>query len=131
MAKGGTEHKQAQIILRDYYKRLGKIAIIEGFLDGKHIDLLVYDQSTGKTTAVEYQTGLANALRNIFVDSQLCHEVVIVSSKQTVIDSIKIKAKKTFDCGQLKRLEFRILKYFIPHERKETTTNIAEYNQPE
>ena len=114
MAKGGTEHQEAQNIIRDYYKRLGKIAIIEGFLGGKHIDILVYDQSTGKTTAVEYQTGLANALRNIFVDSQLCHEVVIVSSEQTVIDSIKIKAGKTFDRGQLRKLRFRLLKEFIP-----------------
>lgn len=126
MAKGGKEHREAQIIIRDYYRRLGKIAIIEGFLGGKHIDVLVYDLKTGKTMAVEYQTGMANALRNIFIDSQLCHEVIIISSKQTVISSIKAKAKMTFNSGQYNKLEFRLLKDFIPHERKETASNIAE-----
>lgn len=126
MAKGGKEHREAQIIIRDYYRRLGKIAIIEGYLGGKHIDILVYDQATGKMTAVEYQTGMANALRNIFIDCQLCHSVVIVSSKQTVISGIKAKAKMTFNSGQCNKLEFRLLKEFIPHGRKETTSNIAE-----
>lgn len=126
MAKGGTEHREAQVIIRDYYRRLGMIPITEGFLGGKHIDILLYNQSTGKITAVEFQTGMANALRNIFIDLQLCTSVIIVASKQTVIDSIRIKTEKTFDAGQLKRLEFRLLKDFIPHERNKTAINIAE-----
>lgn len=126
MAKGGKKHREAQTIIRDYYRNLGKIAIIEGFLGGKHIDVLLCDKSIGKITAVEFQTSAGHALRNIFVDLRLCHEVIIVSSEQHVLDSIKAKARMTFGPGQCNKLEFRLLKDFIPHERKETTLNIAE-----
>ena len=126
MAKGGTEHREAQTSIKDYYKRMGKIAIIEGFLQGKHIDILVYDLQTKKRIAIEYQTGKANALRNIFIDSQLCHEVIIVSSKQHVLNRIKAEAEKTFSSEQCNRLKFHLLDDFVPHKRKETTTNIAE-----
>lgn len=126
MAKGGIEHRQAQIIIRDYYKGMGKIAIVEGFVSGKHIDVLVQDLSKGKTIAVEYQTGTANALRNIFIDSQICDEVIVISSSQLVLNSIRGKAEKAFSAVQCDRMKFRLLNEFVPHERKKTTTNMAE-----
>ena len=120
MAKGGPEHRNAQGIMRDYYKSMGKIAVIEGFL-GKHIDVLVYDLTTRTMTAVEYQTSKANALRNIFHDCRVCDEVVIVSSSQRVLDGIRADAKKVFGSAEFEKLSFRLLKEFVPQKLEEKT----------
>lgn len=127
MAKGGTKHQQAQIIIRDYYRRLGKIAIIEGFIGGKHVDVLICNLLTKKTEAVEFETRYTpQALKNIFLDTERCHACTVVSSKPDVIKKIKSKAKKTFSPEKCRKLKFRLLDDFIPHGRNKLPINIAK-----
>lgn len=126
MAKGGPEHRTAQRIVRDHYRNMGKIAVIEGFL-GKHIDVLVYDLMTKRITAVEYQTTKANALKNVFHDCRVCDEVIIVSSSQRVLDGIKADAQKVFSLEERKKLSFHLLKEFIPKKTgQHTAANMPE-----
>ena len=126
MAKGGLEHRNSQGLIRNYYKNMGRIAVVEGFL-GKHIDVLVYDLMTRKITAVEYQTSKANALKNIFHDCRVCDEVVIVSSSQRVLDGIRADAKKVCSLEEREKLRFHLLKEFVPQKAgKDTASNMPE-----
>ena len=115
MAKGGIEHRRAQIIIRDYYRRMGKIAIIEGFVGGKHVDVFVYDPVTGGTKALEYETAnIPHVLNNIFIDSRICDEVITVSLERHILDGIKVRAERAFGSRECVNRQFRLLKDFVP-----------------
>lgn len=121
MAKGGIEHQRAQVIIRDYHLRLGKIAIIEGFIDGKHVDVLICNRLTKETEAVEFETRYTpQALRNIYLDTERCVACTVVSSKPEVIQKIKVEAGKVFSPEKCRKLRFRLLDDFIPPLRNKT-----------
>ena len=119
--KGGPSHRRAQGIIRDYYVSQGMVAIIEGFLV-KHFDVLVYDPVTRKTKDLEYETGnTQQALRNIFIGSQLCHEVITVSSDSRVLNSIRARAERAFGASQCSNRQFKLLEEFLPQRREGST----------
>ena len=131
MAKGGQEHTRAQMLIRDYFRAAGMIAVSEGYI-GKHVDVLVYDPSTREVTAIEYQTTGANVLRNILTDFQAgCHRVVVVSSSPVVLQRIQWVTVRALNAKLYSMLEFRLLKDFVPLGDEKQLINIAEENQPE
>ena len=118
MAKGGSEHRRAQELIRDFYKRKNKVVIIEGFM-GKHIDVLIIDAHAKKRIiAIEFQRSRVNAVRNAFLACRVSDEVIFVSSSQRVLDDIKLDVEKVLSNEQYSKLRYRLLEDFIPQNWK-------------
>jgi hypothetical protein len=115
-------HKEAQETIRDYYLSLGCIAIIEHYLNGKKIDVLVQDIKTKHTLANEVQLTSKHFLENIQLDLKAgCNEVAIICLEYSVLEGIKRKAKTSLDKNLLNKIRFQHIEEFIPHLRNINT----------
>ena len=117
MAKGGAQHRSAQETICRFFRASGCFAVIEGCIDGhKLVDVLVFDPQTKRRTAVEFQTGRKNALRNIYLNFKAgcCDRVMIVCADQKVLGGIKAEAERILDAYTYSKVTFRLLEDFIP-----------------
>lgn len=116
-------HKEAQKTVRDYYLSLGCIAIIEHYINGKKIDVLVQDIRTKHTLANEIQLTSKHFLENIQLDFKAgCNEVTIICVDYSILEEIKRKAKTSLDKNLLNKTRFQHIEEFIPHSRNRNTT---------
>ena len=111
-------HKKLQEIVRDYYRQKGWIAIIEGFVRGKKIDVLSQNIKTKYTIANEIQLSAQHFLENIRLDFNKagCDEVKIICADKTVLEKIRKKTSQELNKELLERTKFQLIEEFIPSE---------------
>ena len=109
-------HNELQDDIKDYFQSIGWIAIKEHCINGKKVDVLAQNIKTRYTIANEVQMTVKHALENIIRDLKVgCDEVRIISINQKISDRIERKALRELNKSLLKKVNFQIKEYFIPH----------------
>ena len=109
-----NSHKRLQEIVRDYYRQKGWIAIIEGFVKGKKIDVLSQNIKTKYTIANEIQLSPQHFLENIRLDFKAgCDEVKIICIDKTVLERIRKKTFQELNKELLEKIRFQLIEKFI------------------
>lgn len=131
--KGGKEHRKYQNLIREYFINLGKIALVEAYINGKNIDVFVQDIKTKKSIGVEIQLNKNPklAFENIEKDFKAgCDEILLVFKKLTDLKTVKKSLFKKIGKEKIKRIQFCLIddftSDFIPKRHKNNTYNKAE-----
>lgn len=113
-----ADHKDSQKTVRDYFRRIGWIAITEYCVNGKKVDVLAQNIETKKTIAFEIQLTSKHFLENIKLDLKAgCNEVVIVCLDVSTLEEIRKKSQTSLDKNLLGKIRFQHIEEFIPHSR--------------
>ena len=119
IGKGSKDHQRYQQYLCDKAQKDNTIAVIEGYLNGKFVDVLVYDFSRDFITGYEIQMSTKTAVTNAIADLNAgCDEVVIVSPDEIIMEKIKKLITKKIPKPLLKKIKFHILTQTIQNNRK-------------
>lgn len=124
------KHKEAQEIVRDYYRQKGWIAIVEAFVRNKKIDVLSQDISTKHTIANEIQLSAKHFIENIQLDFEAgCNEVSIICIDKKILEKIKKKTLQELNQEFLGKIKFQLIEEFIPLQTNiKNNRNKAELN---
>lgn len=118
-----TDHKEAEKTIRDYYRAIGWIAIIEYYINGKKVDVLAQNIKTRHTIANEIQLAPKYFLENIQLDFKAgCDEVVIICVDDSTLEEIKRKSRSGLDKNLLGKTRFQHIREFIPHSCNNNNT---------
>lgn len=133
VGKGGKEHRRYQSVIREHFANLGKIALVEAYINGKNIDVFVQDIETKKSIAVEIQLNKNPklAFENIEKDFKAgCDEILLIFKKLADLKAVKKRTFKEIGKEKIKRIQFRLtddfVSDFIPKGYKNST-----YKKPE
>jgi len=131
--KGGKEHRKYQSLIKEHFANLGKIALVEAYINGKNIDVFVQDIETKKSIAVEIQLNKNPklAFENIKKDFKAgCDEILLIFKKLADLKTVKKSVFKEIGKEKIKRIQFRLIddftSDFIPKGYKNST-----YKKPE
>lgn len=115
--RGSEEHKRLQKLMKEHYESKGKIAIIEGQLKNKKIDVLVQDLISKKITAVEIQLTEKHAVENALKDFQVgCDEVLFICEDEKILEKVKTKVMEKIDKKKHNRIQYLTINGLIPHK---------------
>lgn len=131
--KGGKEHRRYQKVIKEYFANLGKIALVEAYINGKNIDVFVQDIKTKRSIGIEIQLNKNPklAFENIEKDFKAgCDEILLVFNKLTDLKTVREKAFKEIEKEKIKKIQFRLIdgfiSEFIPKSYKNNTYNKSE-----
>lgn len=113
--KGGKEHRKYQSLIREYFVDLGKIALVEAYINGKNIDVFVQDIKTKKSIAVEIQLNKSPklAFENIKKDFKAgCDEILLIFKKLADLRAVKKSIFKEIGKETIKKIKFRLIDDF-------------------
>ena len=118
-----SSHKNLQEAIKNYHREKGHIAIIEHYIMGKKIDVLVQDIKTKHTIAYEIQLTYKHFRENILLDFKTgCDEVRIICIDNTTLEQIKRRASSVIDKTLLDKTRFQHIGDFIPHLNNRNNT---------
>lgn len=133
VGKGGKEHREYQNLIREYFINLGKIALVEAYINGKNIDVFVQDIKTKKSIGVEIQLNKNPklALENIKKDFKAgCDEILLVFKELIDLRAVKKRVFKEIGKETITRIQFRLIddftSDFIPKGYKNSTYDKRE-----
>ncbi len=112
-------HKNMQETIKNQYISKGYIAVIEHYINGKKIDVLVQDIKTKHSMAYEIQLSSQHCIENIHLDFKAgCDEVIIVSDNENELQKMREAASRNLDKNTLSKVKFQLMQEFIPHTNK-------------
>lgn len=112
--KGSEKHRKYQLLLKELFQQMGKIAVPEAYVAGKNIDLLVQDIKTKETQAIEIQLSSKHAIENCEKNLRSCKKVVLLFEQPKALMEAKDKIAKYF-CNWENRIELYLLREYIDH----------------
>lgn len=113
--KGGKEHRKYQSVIKEYFTNLGKIALVEAYINGKNIDVFVQDIETKKSIAVEIQLNKNPklAFENMKKDFKSgCDEILLVFKELVDLTAVKKRVFKEIGKETITRIQFRLIDDF-------------------